>query len=399
MEADPNLDSEESVMENDDLNIDKEENPVEDNNVIETDMSQTSPDTPSNPPAGQAVLAQTPNLSLTVNSPYDLISSYGYLRYGGLDLDLSRLSQSCKRLTGYKNLDNNQPFHNGLYVTAAAPGVGKTSAMVQMAYQLAANGTHSIFFSLEQTAMDLFIKMITRKSYEKYAKSNGTVHAYTNKEVRNGSIDPSDYNALKNECLQDIQDRIHVMQGDFDGTVEDICQEVENMIDQLNGADICIFIDYLQVIPPSTINGRTLDTKSNMDHVVKKLKSLQKKCNIPIVLISSLNRQSYTKPLTIDCCKESGNIEYTADVIWGIQYTLLYKKEFYNHYDGKRKGKETNDREKQEMLMDAKSSNIRELTVSYLKNRFGEDGLKVHFAYFPKCDTFIPVDENMNIIS
>lgn len=399
MEADPNVASERSAMENDDLNIDKEKNPMEDNNAIETDMSQTSPDTPSTPPAGQAVLAQASNLSLTADSSYDLISSYGYLRYGGLDMDLSRLCQSCNRLTGYKNFDNNQPFHNGLYVVAAAPGVGKTSAMVQMAYQLATNGTHSIFFSLEQTAMDLFIKMISRKSYEGYAKSYGTVHAYTNKEVRNGSIDPSDYIALKNECLQDIQDRIHVMQGDFDGTVEDICQEVENMIDQLNGADICIFIDYLQVIPPSTINGRTLDTKSNMDHVVKKLKILQKKRNIPIVLISSLNRQSYTKPLTMDCCKESGNIEYTADVIWGIQYSLLYEKEFYNHYNGDRKGKETNDREKQEMLMEAKSSDMRKLTISYLKNRFGEDGLNVYFAYFPKWDVFIPIDEHMNIIS
>lgn len=388
-----------------DTNLISEETVMDDNAGVKTDVQQTSPDAPSS--AGQAVTAQppaqantqVPKLVPVEDSPYTITSSDQYIAGGGLDQDINDFHPSANRFTGYKNLDRIQPFYPGLYVTAAAPGAGKTTAMLQMGYQLAADGTHVIFFSLEQTPLELYSKLLSRKSYMKWTKSNNTNPTYTSMEIRRRLVDTPTLDLLKCECIQDIQGRLHIVQGDFGGTVEDISREVESMAAQLNSADIVVFVDYLQIISPSVVNGRLLDTKSSMDHIVRKLKSLQKKHMIPIVLISSLNRQSYMMPPSLDSCKDSGVIGYAADVIWGLQYDIIYKPEFYHIYDeDKKKKRETNNREKQDMLIKAKSSTIRNLNVSYLKNRFGEDGLITHFGYVPRFDTFIPVDENGNVI-
>lgn len=407
MKNDSNLISEEPVTEDNILNTNEEESSMDNNNGVKTDMSQTSPDVPSSPPAGQAAQTQMPTqantqmpkLTTRAGSPYDVVSSDTYLvAGGGLDQDIHLFSSFANRSTGYKALDDIQPFYSGFYILAAAPGVGKTTAMLQLSYQLAASGTHAIFVSLEQTPLEIYSKAISRKSYMKYVTSNSTIPTYTSMDVRCNRVDPHTFNALRNECIQEVEDRLHIVQGN--GTVDDICLEADYMIDQLNGSDVCIVIDYLQIISAPTVNGRPLDIKSNMDYTVSKLKEFQKKHNIPVVLISSLNRQSYMAPLTYDCCKESGNIEYTADVIWGLQYNILYRPEFYHHYDdhGKR-GKETNVREKQAMLMDAQSSFFRGLNITYLKNRFGESGLTALFSYAPKFDAFFSADEKGYIIS
>ena len=42
--------------------------------------------------------------------------------------------------------------------------------------------------------------------------------------------------------------------------------------------------------------------------------------HIPIIGISSFNRQSYTDPVNLSSLKESGALEYGSDVVIGLQY-------------------------------------------------------------------------------
>ena len=49
------------------------------------------------------------------------------------------------------------------------------------------------------------------------------------------------------------------------------------------------------------------------------LKRLQREHNLVMFLISSLNRENYMLPITEANFKETGSIEYTADVIFGLQ--------------------------------------------------------------------------------
>lgn len=388
MPSDP-ITKEETVVKNDNLNPDKEEAIMDDSTEVKTDMPQTSPNTQT-PAQTNTQASPAP----VYDSPYAMTASDQYLLNGILEQDIDCFSQSSHRLTGYKNLDTLQPFNNGLYVLGAIPGGGKTTFSAQLAYQAATIGQHYIlYFSLEQTPLEIFSKFLSRESYLRWAKNNCTSSTYTSMDIRCKKVDPSMLNALKHKCYEDIQDRIHIFQGRFGGTVEDIIQEVEKFIEYVNSNDVIVFIDYLQIISASVINGKLLDTRSSMDHIVRSLKILQQNLAIPIVLISSLNRASYSSPLSSESFKESGGIEYTADVIWGLQYDIVHKPEFYHHYENGVRKKETNSKEKRDMMIAAKSANVRALNITYLKNRFGIDGLSVSFQYVPAYDCFFPVNE------
>ena len=40
-------------------------------------------------------------------------------------------------------------------------------------------------------------------------------------------------------------------------------------------------------------------------------------------MVSSLNRLNYTMPIELESFKESGSIEYTLDVVWGLELSIL----------------------------------------------------------------------------
>lgn len=66
-----------------------------------------------------------------------------------------------------------------------------------------------------------------------------------------------------------------------------------------------------------------------MDSIVTALKVLQKENDLVIVVISSLNRQNYLSPVDFESFKESGGIEYTADVVWGLQLQIMRSQDMF----------------------------------------------------------------------
>ena len=56
-----------------------------------------------------------------------------------------------------------------------------------------------------------------------------------------------------------------------------------------------------------------------MDKSVLELKRLARDLNAVIIGVSSLNRMSYNDAITMSAFKESGAIEYSADVLIGLQ--------------------------------------------------------------------------------
>ncbi len=136
----------------------------------------------------------------------------------------------------------------------------------------------------------------------------------------------------------------------------------------------------MQIITPSLINGRIPDTKSSIDHIVHTLKVMQAKYDLRVLLISSLNRQNYMTPIDYDSFKESGGIEYTADVIWGLQLSILNDEIF---------SKEGKIKEKREKIKEAKARPRRQIDFVCLKNRPGRANFTLPFTYIPANDYFI----------
>ena len=131
-----------------------------------------------------------------------------------------------------------------------------------------------------------------------------------------------------------------------------------------------ICIDYLQILACNTEK-----TKSTIDDILRKLKNFQRKTNTTFIVISSLNRLNYNTDISFEAFKESGNIEYSADVIWGLQLLFDDKVE----------------RTRRE-IEKAKRENPRHIQLKCLKNRFGSN-FDIGFFYYPASDFFKPMLE------
>lgn len=141
-----------------------------------------------------------------------------------------------------------------------------------------------------------------------------------------------------------------------------------------------VVIDYLQVIQPSEGSNKT--AKDLVDMHVSRLKRLQAKYKIVMMVVSSFNRQNYLTQVDFESFKESGGIEYTADVVWGLQLEVLHNTLFNSA---------AKINEKRQKIKEAKAANPRRVELVCLKNRFGISSYTCNFEYFPQFDLFRPI--------
>lgn len=57
------------------------------------------------------------------------------------------------------------------------------------------------------------------------------------------------------------------------------------------------------------------------------LKRISRDYKIPVIAISSFNRDNYSAPVNTAAFKESGAVEYSADVLIGLQYHGMERQE------------------------------------------------------------------------
>lgn len=287
--------------------------------------------------------------------------------------DLLRFRQFADRKTGFSNIDSHVSFYPGLYVLGAISSLGKTTFIHQMADQLAQAGEHVLFFSLEQTCLEIVTKGISRLTAQK--NINTAVSAI---DIRRGT-DTEAVQRATEEYASFTEHEI-ILECNFATKIDYIIDTVENYIKETSTPPVVI-IDYLQVICPSDPRQQTKDA---VDTHVRALKKLQKDNDLVVVVVSSLNRQNYLTPVDYESFKESGGIEYTADVIWGLQLQIINDDIF---------GKDTNLKAKREKIKQAKNAKPRDIEFVCLKNRYGESNYTCRFQYFAEYDYFKPVDE------
>ena len=122
-----------------------------------------------------------------------------------------------------------------------------------------------------------------------------------------------------------------------------------------------------------------MGVREAVDANVKALKKLQGEHDIMVMVISSLNRMSYLNPMTFESFKESGGIEYTADVIWGLQFQVLNSPKFGS-----------SQKEQRESIAKAKLRKLKQIELACLKNRYGRSSYKCSFSYYAEYDWFVP---------
>ena len=252
--------------------------------------------------------------------------------------------------------------------------MGKTTFCTQLADQLAAAGEEVLFFSLEQSRLEIVSKSIARRT----AQADITT-AVDSLSIRRGYLPRHVLTAAK-EYKEAVSNRLSIIEGNFNCNISFIGDYVRRYI-QKTGKKPVVFVDYLQILQPEKDEkGRTPSTKETVDTIVTELKRLSRENGLTIFVISSLNRSNYLTPVDFESFKESGGIEYTADVVWGLQLQVMHDEIF---------DKVTKIKEKREKVKEAKAENPRKIELVCLKNRYGISSYSCYFDYYPKFDLFV----------
>lgn len=251
--------------------------------------------------------------------------------------------------------------------------------------QLAAAGEKSIYFSLEQSSAEMISKSVARITAQNdlldpITGLNRSLSSITKAvsaiNIRRGHITDEVKAAVRDYAK--IAGNIDLVDCGFGTTVEYVKQYVEKYI-EATGEKPVVFVDYLQVLQTQN---QKLSKQERMDSIVTALKVLQKENDLVIVVISSLNRQNYLSPVDFESFKESGGIEYTADVVWGLQLQIMRSQDMFE--------KEKDIIKKRKAIIAAKKEIPRKVELSCLKNRYGISSYYVAFQYDPRYDLFVP---------
>lgn len=288
--------------------------------------------------------------------------------------EILQFKEAKDRRTGFASLDEqSRGLYAGLYVVAAISSLGKTTLCHQIADQLAAAGEDVLFFSLEQSRLELVSKSLARRT----AQEDITT-AVNSLSIRRGYL-PHQVLKAAAAYKEAIGDRMSIIEGNFACNISFIGDYIRQYI-QRTGKKPVVFVDYLQILQPEQDkNGRTQSTKETVDTTVTELKRLSREQGLTVFVISSVNRANYLTPIDFESLKESGGIEYTADVIWGLQLQVMNDPIF---------DKKENIRGKRQKVKEAKAATPRKIELVCLKNRYGIANFKAYFDYYPEFDLF-----------
>lgn len=287
--------------------------------------------------------------------------------------------------TGFEVLDAvlDGGLYEGLYILGAISSLGKTTYVMQVVDQIAQQGHDVLIVSLEMARSELMAKSISRHTYliaHANNKYDAKHHPKTTRGITTGMF-YGGYSPLEIELIEEATkayasyaNHIYTMEGVGAIGTEEIRERVNEHI-HFTGRAPVVVVDYIQQL--ASYEERATD-KQKTDRAVMELKRISRDFKIPVIGISSFNRQNYQTEVGMEAFKESGAIEYSSDVLIGLQLK-----------DGAKA-----DKEKVNELLRADPRLI-ELVI--LKNRNGRTGDKIQMNYRPKFNRIKEDSEQLKI--
>lgn len=267
--------------------------------------------------------------------------------FQGLDTGLMHLNRVINGLTA------------GLFILGAMPSVGKTTLAKQIADNVVERHADAacLFVSLEQSKEELRIKTLSRLS------------GIENRDMQRGRLDTTAAGwsrvAEAKEAFALFAGRLQLMEGDRTTTPDRIRLAALQLRQKTQAARLLIVVDYLQIVPTDQEFG---DPRQKVDFVVSELRRIARDLDCPVLAIASINRASYGQSGgTLNSYKESGAVEYSADVAFVMV--------------------EDKDKEKGEENYLGTLRPWKKVLLDVVKNRNGEKA-RVELAFFPSVSRF-----------
>ena len=303
--------------------------------------------------------------------------------------------------TGFKNLDKflDGGLPSGLVFIGGLSSLGKTTLALQIAEHIATGtrpdgtflGTPAMdvmYFALEQSQNDLISKILSSRTYrasirkgkkEKLAKTS--IQLIRRDKWKDWPQDEWD-NLW--ECYTDFETgtgkHLFFTEAPAGISAADIAEAVRKRM-AYTGKKVTVFIDYLQILRP--VSDKLTD-KQAVDQTINILATLARDYGITIIGISSFNRENYWQQVNMTAFKDSGNLEYSADLLLAIAPAKM--KEASNENEKK---------ENKETVEKCKEAKEKDLKLHVLKNRNGKITGKKHqlflkyhamFNYFEEAE-------------
>ena len=273
------------------------------------------------------------------------------------------------RKTGFENIDSEMKmFRPGVYVIGGLAALGKTTFALQLLEQMARQGENCIYCSYEMERGFLYAKMLAREvsRLESEDYSQEITKALTSVQISQGDLGEHEEN-YKKAVQNFIGSKIPLRIWELDEVnVDKLLERLEKICAKVEKPPI-VCIDYLQLL-----SGGNENTKNALDEALRKIFNFRRKTNTTFIIISSLNRMNYNTEISYESFKETGTIEYSADVIWGLQLLLSERTSA--------------------SIEAAKKEVPRKIQLKCLKNRFGSN-YDVGFLYYPNADVFLEMKE------
>lgn len=219
----------------------------------------------------------------------------------------------------------------------AVPGMSKTSFCLAIAVNMALSKKHVKFFSLEMDKRFLETKILSNLSYRPELANEPLnqedIYIFLQEGIK--IFNEEQYKTLL-RCIEyysnNIEKFLHIDDFRYTDTrkssfksIEAVRLETEKFIKEYRVRPV-IFIDYIQSLTVENPAKAEASDKVRLDFITDVLIEMKKKLGITMFLVSSLNRDAYNSIITKTSFKESGSIEYAAELLFGIQWRQMYKR-------------------------------------------------------------------------
>ncbi len=366
-------------------------------------------------------------------------SSIGFVLEKNLTEDAIR-SRAPRISTGFPQIDEKLGggLYPGLIILGAGPSIGKSTFTLQLAENIAANEQENVpvlYFSLEMKDERIAAKMLSRHMLIEAKKAGERIDRFAGAEqaaayyvtaddlFQKDSVDKvlQLHREAYKTAFRDVKKvkNLYVFQGHY--SADQIAriawefheQRVETAKQDGGEPSVLprkplVIVDYLQIL--STENAQAQKRYSEKQIVEYNLEVMKKLADgerepqqsedgaqmaqtrntweeegFPVLLISALNRSNYGREavlsMKMDAFKETGGIEYSADVLLGLQFRACHEEN--------QRGDEIGCNVNVEKL-----KYPRELEIICLKQRFGNSDWTVGYRYYSPFDYFEEVDPN-----
>ncbi len=293
---------------------------------------------------------------------------------------LGRTGAYVRLRTGFEQLDRllGGGIAPGITVLGAISNLGKSTWVLQIAQNVAKNGTPVLYVSLEMPKIRIVAKAISRQIFVEAGKDRekGVEADQLLNAGYMARLDGGQKKRLESAQRQVERETEHlhiIVNPAIARSAQTICEFTGQFMKRM-GKTPLVIVDYLQILAGET-RRYGMDSRQAVEESIRWLSGFANENNVPVILISSLNRSSYGRPIRFEAFKETGCIEYSADVVLGMQLSAV------NQAKGE---KEVFDLERE------KSKSPRDIEIVVLKQRYGKSGAdaRVAFDYYAEYDYF-----------